>query len=156
MKEIDSKRMTKIISIGGAVAMLSFLYMIICFFRLDWIRYDLVQRSWQVESMLCENQAPLSVIRFYKKPDTDADIPIRFSKPMLEHLNQQQQTSVEVKRKLVGYLREWDYGIILPLTIAGKRVSDRTLIPRQLYVDCEFEINNKLTQKVTETRRKMR
>lgn len=156
MKEIDSERMVKIITISGSIAMLIFLYMVTTFFRLEWVRYDVVDRNWKVESMLCENLPTTLTLRLYKKNTTEADFTIHFSEAMFIHLGQQPEKTVAVARKLTGYLREWDYGIIMPLTIAEKEVAKQAYISRQQSQNCNFQVVDKTSQKVTDTRRKMR
>lgn len=156
MMEIESKRMTKIIAIGGSIAMLIFMYMVTTFFRLDWVRYDVVDRNWKVESMLCKNLPPALTIRMYKNNNTEVDFSIYFNEVMFEHLDQQPAKIVAVKRKLTGYLREWDYGLIQPLTIADKDVTKRAYIPQEQQLNCEFRMADDVIQKVTDTRRKMR
>jgi len=156
MESTEENRAGKIIAVIGAVAMVLFSYMIVCFFRLEWVRYDTVERSWQVETMHCENQEPIPVIHLYMKPDAQPDIPIRYSSAMFEHLNQQSQNDLPVKRKLIGYLREWDYGTIILQSIAGRYVDKRTIIFEHQYQDCEYKKSDNVKKTSVDTRRKMR
>ena len=81
---------------------------------------------------------------------------IRYSNAMFEHLTKQSLHELPVKRKLVGYLREWDYGTIILQSIAGQVVDKRTLLLGLQHVDCEFNKNVKAVNTDTDTRRKMR
>ena len=156
MKSVETDRSGKIIASIGAIAMFIFSYMIICFFRLDWTRYDTVERSWQVETMLCEKKMPTAVIRLYKKSNPEPDMMIQYSNAMFEHLTKQSLHVLPVERKLVGYLREWDYGTIIPQSIAGQTVDKRRLLLGLHQVDCEFNKSEKTIKTSTDTRRKMR
>ncbi|MFV2056381.1 MAG: hypothetical protein ACC707_07920 [Thiohalomonadales bacterium] len=155
MREIDSARMTWILSITAFIAIAIFLYVVSAIFRLDWVRYDSVEREWRLESLLCDKQKPHTVIRFYRTSLNDPDFPMHFNANWYEYLSQQQQT-VTIKRKLVGYLPEWDYGIIVPLTIAGKKVNHRSIIPPEQTLDCKFDSDAGMIRKTTSSPRRMR
>ncbi len=156
MKEIDSRRMTWIISVIATLALGSFMYMVVVFFRLDWVRYDTVERYWNVEAMKCADEPIKPVILLSRHPGAEPDIPLRFNRSLYNHLKKQDSDSVEVNRKKVGYLREWDYGIIVPLSIAGKHVSKMSLMPTERLSDCSFSIDKELETRLVTTRRKMR
>jgi len=156
MKDIDSRRMTWIISVVSAIALSSFMYLIVVFFRLDWVRYDTVERYWDVEVMKCVDEPVKPVILLSRHQGASPEIPLYFDRSLYRHLQKQNSDIVMVNRKKVGYLREWDYGIIVPLSIEGKHVSRASLMPREYLSDCSFSVDDKLLTKLITTRRKMR
>jgi len=156
MGDIDSRRVTWVLGTIAAVAMGGFMYMVVVFFRLDWVRYDTVERYWKVEAMKCVDEPIKPVILLLRHPGASPDIPIRFNRSLYNHLKKQESDQVEVNRKKVGYIRELDYGIIVPLSIEGKHVSKKLLMSRDRLSDCEFYVDKKLVARTVSTRRKMR
>jgi len=156
MADIDSKRVIWVLGTIAAVAMGGFMYMVVIFFRLDWVRYDTVDRYWKVEAMKCVDEPVKPVILLLRQSDANPDILIRFNRSLYNHLKKQESSLVEVNRKKVGYIREWDYGIIVPLSIEGKHVSKMSLMSQDYLSECEFYLDKELEARAVSTRRKMR
>lgn len=140
MKVKNPDRVMRIFRVVATVAVVGLFYIVFTFFRLDWVTYDSVVRYWTVESMACQGQAAQPVIRFYKARNAEPDFPIHYNAGFHHYLAQRSASegAVEIRRRVVGYLPEWDYAIIVAKSIEGKAVPDAWLMAPDDYKDCAF------------------
>jgi hypothetical protein len=90
--------------------------------------------------MACQGGVAQPVIRFYKARNSEPDFPIHYNAGFHQYLAERtaSEGTVEIKRRIVGYLPEWDYGIIVAKSIEGKAVSDTWRMLPDEYEECAF------------------
>jgi len=134
---------------------LSYIYMVVTFFRLDWVEQETIQRTWKVEAMECEEYPNRAVILFYDS-DQDADFPLYFSRGLHNFLEGQPSELISINREVVGRLPEWGYGLYFPKSIAGKKISSNWIVPQSEYDACNYTNNPEIIKKETNVRLRLR
>ncbi len=156
METKGSRRISKALITFMVIAKVSYVYMVVTFFRMDWVEYDTVERSWSVEAMECVSEPARAVIVFYEDTSSDPDFPLRFTRALYNHLSSQPQRAVSINRKVIGYLPEWNYGIFIPRSVAGRSVNDGWIIPKDAYDGCSFLADANVTKQALSTKVRMR
>ncbi len=154
MRVIETKKMVRILTILTITLMGGFLYMVVTFFRLDHVETDTVDRFWNLKAMECANEAAIPVIAFSSNDNNDdePDFSLRFSRSLYNHLNKQGSGAIKVSRKVIGYLPEWDYGIIIVKAVAGKRVKESSRILSDQNANCRFRNDETMKDNILQTK----
>ena len=139
---VSSKKMTWILGVAGFLAIGSLLYMVQSFFRMDRVTYETESFFWQVQSLVCDDGEGEPILVFSEKKDGDAQVLLRFSQPLHNHINQLGSEQVEVSRRVVGRLAEWEgSGIVVAQAVGGKKVIDSWRLSEQELDECEVQPN---------------
>ncbi len=148
--------MTWILGTFTAVAVITFLYTVHTFFRLDRVSEETVKRYWSIQAMDCVEQESQPVFVFHEEKNADLDFALRFSRTLYDHLSKKSSDTVRVNRKLIGYLPEWDYGLVVVKSVAGRRVLDGWRIPSDQQTECAFRPDETIKKATLTTKIQLR
>jgi hypothetical protein len=116
----------KIARIAVALAVLAFVslgYFYSVAYRLDWIRYVTESYYWRVQTLVCPDKKPETVVILSEKRDAQPQHVVLYDPDLARYLKTlpaDQPVKAEVMRK--GYLWEWNYGEQFVLSIGTKGI----------------------------------
>ncbi len=153
---ISSRKMTRILGCISFLMLAFFIYMVSAFFRTDRVWDETFHMSWAVQAMDCKSAKRLPVLVFRDDDNITPEFVLYFSPSFYAKLRPFESQLVNVKKRYVGYLKEWNWGLIEFKSVEGHKVQKGWRVPQEQLESCVLYDDERVKDEVVTSRKRMR
>lgn len=153
---ISSRKMTRILGSISFLMLAVFVYMVSAFFRADRVWDETFHMFWAVQAMDCKSVKRVPVLVFRENENVAPEFVLYFPRALYVKLKPFENQLVKVKKRYVGYLKEWDWGLIEFKSVEGHKVQEGWRVPQEQRVNCVLYDDERVQDEVVIPRKRMR
>jgi len=154
--EISSRTMTKVLGSIFFIMIVGFLYVVFVFFRTDRVWDETFYMSWAVQAMDCRSVKRVPVLVFRDNDNVAPEFVLYLPRVLYAKLKPFESQLVKVKKRYVGYLVEWNWGLIEFKSVEDYKVQRGWLVPQEQLVNCVLYDDEQIQDEVVIPRKRMR